>query len=56
MSKDCGTFGGANMWHLNIRRADGTWETGVQWLGVYNAERIVGKELTKYDEPKSQYD
>ena len=56
ITKDCTTFGGSNMWHLNIRRADGCWERGIQWLGVYMAERIVGKTLTKYEEPKTQYD
>lgn len=47
--KDISTFGGRNMWNLEVRRADGIWES-VQWMNADSIEPILGVELTRYEE------
>ena len=47
--KDTDIFGGPNKWHLEVKMADGWWES-FQWMDVYAAERIIGKTLPKYEE------
>lgn len=48
-TKDTGTFGGRNKWHLEVRCADGEWDD-IQWMDVGSVERILGVKLTRYEE------
>ena len=47
--KDIDTFNGPNMWNLEVKNRYDVWET-VQWMNVYNAERMLDVTLPKYEE------
>jgi len=50
-TKDTGTFGGPNQWHLEMKDRNGEWDT-VQWMHVDSVERLLARPepLTRYQE------
>lgn len=47
--KDTGTFGGGNMWHLEVKDANGEFEN-VAWLEVGNVQPFFKQKLPRYKE------